>query len=201
MLKSLRSWHLLLLATVAVGFGFLAWWPFDVVHVTTTGVKWTDLVSALATPVIIVVSAVFAVNQLREAEKSRYAALAADLTRRWDEPYMVLSRKAMSTHSHDQIRDMIAAIFEDEPTGEEIDAFYNLQALPNFIETLAAVEEEFSGMSIEFIDRLWGSAIISSWERWLPAVMFVRDQPNGESAFKNFERLAESLEKRRAKSA
>jgi len=56
MLKSLRAWHLLLLATVAVGFGFLAWWPFDVVHVTTTGVKWTDLVSAIGTPVVIIVS-------------------------------------------------------------------------------------------------------------------------------------------------
>jgi uncharacterized membrane protein YedE/YeeE len=79
MLKSLRAWHLLLLATVAVGFGFLAWWPFDVVHVTTTGVKWTDLVSAIGTPVVIIVSALIALNQLREAEKSRHAALAAVL--------------------------------------------------------------------------------------------------------------------------
>jgi hypothetical protein len=156
MARTLRGWHLLLLAGIVLCLGFLAWWPFDVVHVTTRGVKWTDLVSAIATPVVILLTAFFALNQLREAEKSRYAALAADLTRRWDEPLMVASRKAMITHSHDEIRDLIAANFEGGTTNEEADVFYTLQALPNFIETLAAIEDRF-GLDIDFVDRLWGA--------------------------------------------
>lgn len=200
MTRWLGPWQLLFFAFVAIGLGFLAWWPFDVVHVTTTGVKWTDLVSAIGTPVIILLSAFFALMQLAESEKSRYAALAADLTRRWDEPLMVASRKAVATHSHEEIRDAIAATFEDGTTEEEADAFYTLQALPNFIETMAAIEDKF-GLKLEFVDRLWGSAIISSWDRWSLTVDFVREQPNGENAFKNFERLTNDLRKRREKAA
>jgi len=198
MVKWLHSWHLLLFAAIVVSLGFLAWWPFDVVRVTTTGVKWTDLVAAIGTPVVILLSAFFALNQLRESEKSRYAALAADLTRRWDESLLVASRKAMITHSQEEIRDTIAATFEEGTTEAEADVFYTLQALPNFIETLAAIEDEFGGLSLDFIDRLWGSAIISSWKRWSVAVEFVRSQPSGQKAFENFERLAKTLEKRRA---
>jgi hypothetical protein len=197
MVRWLGPWQLLFFALVAIALGFLAWWPFDVVHVTTRGVKWTDLVSAIGTPVIILLSAFFALMQLRESEKSRYAALAADLTRRWDEPLLVASRKAMITHTADEIREMIAATFEEGTTDEEAKTFYNLQALPNFIETIAAIEDRF-GLKLDFIDRLWGAVIISSWDRWSSTVDFVREQPNGKNAFKNFERLADDLRKRRA---
>jgi hypothetical protein len=200
MLKSLRSWHLLLLATVAVGFGFLAWWPFDVVHVTTTGVKWTDLVSAIGTPVVIIVSALFALNQLREAEKSRYAALAADLTRRWDEPLLASSRQAMSLHGHEEIRDIIKANYTKKATEDEIEAYYTLQALPNFIEGIAVIEDEFEGLSLDLVDRLWGGVIIRAWERWSMAVEWVREESQAtaaDRAFENFERLAKSLAARR----
>ena len=200
MLKSLRSWHLLLLATVAVGFGFLAWWPFDVVHVTTTGVKWTDLVSAIGTPVVIIVSALFALNQLREAEKSRYAALAADLTRRWDEPLLASSRQAMSLHGHEEIRDIIKANYTKKATEDEIEAYYTLQALPNFIEGIAVIEDEFEGLSLDLVDRLWGGVIIRAWERWSMAVEWVREESQAtaaDRAFENFERLAKSLAAKR----
>jgi hypothetical protein len=200
MLKSLRSWHLLLLATVAVGFGFLAWWPFDVVHVTTTGVKWTDLVSAIGTPVVIIVSALFALNQLREAEKSRYAALAADLTRRWDEPLLASSRQAMSLHGHEEIRDIIKANYTKKATEDEIEAYYTLQALPNFIEGIAVIEDEFEGLSLDLVDRLWGGVIIRAWERWSMAVEWVREESHAtaaDRAFENFERLAKSLAAKR----
>jgi hypothetical protein len=218
MLKSLRSWHLLLLATVAVGLGFLAWWPFDVVHVTTTGVKWTELVSAIGTPVVIIVSALFAlnqlreaeksrvssslfaVNQLREAEKSRYAALAADLTRRWDEPLLASSRQAMSLHGHEEIRDIIKANYTKKATEDEIEAYYTLQALPNFIEGIAVIEDEFEGLSLDLVDRLWGGVIIRAWERWSMAVEWVREESRAtaaDRAFENFERLAKSLAARR----
>ena len=197
-LKSLRSWDLLFVAAVVIALGFLAWWPFDVVRVTTKGIKWTDLVVAFGIPVTIGITAVFALHQLREAEKSRYAALAADLTRRWDEDSLIESRRALIMHNHDEIRDIIAATFKDGITDEEADAFFVLQKLPNFIETLAAIESEF-GLEREFVNRLWGSVIVSSWDRWSAAVEFVRDQPGGENAFKNFQRLVDDLRELRAK--
>lgn len=197
MVRWLGPWQFLFFALVVIALGFLAWWPFDAVDVRTKGVKWTDLVPAFGTPVLIVLSAFVALMHLRESEKSRYAALAADLTRRWDEPHMVEARTAMITHSRKEIRDMIAATFSDGTTEAEAGVFYTLQTLPNFIETIAAIEDKF-GLKLDFIDRLWGAAIISSWDRWSLTADFVREQPNGKNAFKNFERLAEDLRKRRA---
>jgi hypothetical protein len=78
-LKSLRSWDLLFVAAVVIALGFLAWWPFDVVQVRTKGIKWTDLVVAFGIPVTIVITAVFALHQLREAEKSPSVADLDDL--------------------------------------------------------------------------------------------------------------------------
>lgn len=187
----------MLFAAIVVCLGFLAWWPFDVVHVTTTGVKWTDLVAAIGTPVVILLSAFFALNQLRETEKSRFAALAADLTRRWDEDVLVESRRTMSALSHEEIKDVVQAIFEERATADEIDCFYKLQPVPNFIEGIAAIEEEFAGLTLEFVDRLWGSSIIRAWQRWAYTVEYVRKQPNGKTVFKNFERLAKRLEEKR----
>jgi hypothetical protein len=218
MLKAMRPWHLLLIAGLMIVLGFLAWWPFDVVHVTTKGVKWTDLVAAVGTPVVILVSAIFAlsqlreaerarnasalfaVNQLREAEKSRYASLVADLTRRWDEPLLASSRQAMSRHGHEEIRDIIRANYLREATEGQIEEYYTLQALPNFIEGIAVIENEFEGLSLGLVDRLWGGVIIRAWERWSLAVEWLRGQSNAtasDRAFENFERLAKSLAERR----
>lgn len=196
--KWLGPWQFLFFAFVAIGLGVLAWWPFEVVHVTTTGIKWTDLMAAIGTPVIVILSAFFALMQLRESEKSRYAALAADLTRRWDEDVVANSRRFGSLHTADDVLRIIEANYAAGTSDDDIEAFYKLQALPNFIEGIAAIEDEFGGLSIPLTDRLWGGVIIRTWDRWSPAVDVVRKQPGYEQAFKNFESLAIELRDRRA---
>ena len=83
---------------------------------------------------------------------------------------------------------------------DEIEAYYTLQALPNFIEGIAVIEDEFEGLSLDLVDRLWGGVIIRAWERWSMAVEWVREESQAtaaDRAFENFERLAKSLAAKR----
>jgi hypothetical protein len=169
-----------------------------------SGVAWTDVVAAVATgttTVVVLVTAFFALRQLNESKKTRYAALAADLTRRWDEPLLADSRRLMSRRSSEEIREILQANYSGTATDEQRDDYYKLQALPNFIEGIAAIEDEFGGLSLEFINRLWGGVIIRAWDRWEPAADWVRTQPNAEGAYRNFEDLASSLTELRGRRA
>jgi len=106
----------------------------------------------------------------------------------------------MSLHGHEEIRDIIKANYTKKATEDEIEAYYTLQALPNFIEGIAVIEDEFEGLSLDLVDRLWGGVIIRAWERWSMAVEWVRDESQAtaaDRAFENFERLAKSLAARR----
>ncbi len=166
---------------------------------TAVEIPWTDIAGTAVTILAIAVAAFFALRQLREAERSRYAALAADLTRRWDEPLLREARRAMSVRTPEQIRDLLKAHYEGTATPHEVNEYYALQALPNFIEGIAAVEEEFGGLSIEFVNRLWGGAVLRTWEMWAPAIEYVRENPTAASAFENFELLVTRLTELRAR--
>src|SRR6266545_4708419 len=51
---------------------------------------------------------------------------------------------------------IIKANYTKKATEDEIEAYYTLQALPNFIEGIAVIEDEFEGLSLDLVDRLWG---------------------------------------------
>jgi hypothetical protein len=184
-------------------------WPVSALSVfepvkADSGVTWTDVVAAVATgaaAIVVLVTAFFALRQLSEAKKTRYAALAADLTRRWDEPLMASSRRRMSSRTHDEIREIVEANYTGTASDEQKNDYYTLQALPNFIEGIAAIEDEFGGLSLEFVNRLWGGVIIRAWDRWAAAAHWVRTQPNAEAAYRNFEDLANSLTELRERQA
>jgi hypothetical protein len=165
------------------------------------GHRWPDdltAISTAATAIILAITAIVIWRQLREAESTRYAALAADLTRRWDEPLLSSSRREVLPLSPEELRDIIKSAYEGTPVDpSELERFYLLQAVPNFIEAIAAIEHGLGGLSIEFVDRLWGGAIIRTWQKWSLAVEYVQAQPGAERAFKNFEWLATRIAWRR----
>jgi hypothetical protein len=153
--------------------------------------------STLATAIILLVTAIVALRQVGEARNARFAALAGDLTRRWDGILLRESRRAMIDHTAEEIRAIVERIYGGRADKKDETDYYRLQALPNFIESVAIMEDEISGLSIELVDRLWGGAIIAAWERWELSVDYVRSQPHAQRVFVNFERLAKSLEARR----
>src|SRR5207253_3083142 len=97
----------------------------------------------------------------------------------------------------EELRDIIKANYDGTATTDEQKHYYMLQMMPNFVESIGAIEEEFSGLSIEFVDHLWGGTIIRAWQKWSLAVDYAQSQPGAEKAFENFERLARKLAKRR----
>jgi hypothetical protein len=68
--------------------------------------------------------------------------------------------------------------------------FYTLQALPNFLETLAVVEYDVEGVSLDLVDRLWGSAITRAWERWELAMRIIRRRLKEVHVYENLELFA-----------
>ena len=124
---------------------------------------WADVVAAVSaaiTAIVVFGTAVFALRQLKEAEKTRYAALAADLTRRWDEPLMAASRRLMSQRTHKEIRAVLKANYMGTATKTQRSEYYTLQALPNFIEGIAAIEDQFGGLKLEFIAPAPGQTVL-----------------------------------------
>ena len=97
----------------------------------------------------------------------------------------------------EQIREIVERLYTGTASETDESRFYRLSALPNFIECVAIMEAELAGLSLPLIDRLWGGAIIATWERWEPAVEYVRSQPHAEKVFVNFEVLARRLAERR----
>jgi hypothetical protein len=168
--------------------------PHSLGHETAeTMIAW----ATLGTAVILGVTAVVIWAQLRETQSSRFATLAADLTRRWDEPLLAECRRETVGHSQEELRDIIKANYDGTATVSETKHYYMLQMMPNFVESIAAIEGEFSGLSVEFVDHLWGGTIIRAWQKWSLAVAYAQSQPGAEKAFENFERLARKLAKRR----
>jgi hypothetical protein len=171
-----------------------AWgWPPQIA-ITWEGVT---AISTAVTTVVLAVTAFFALRGLRESENTRYGALAADLTRRWDESLLANSRREMTSRTHEEIRDVIAVYYSGRADDEGKELYYTLQALPNFIETIAAIEEDIGGLSIAFVDRLWGGAIIRTWERWELAIHYIRDEMGVVQAFEEFEHLVNRIRERR----
>ncbi len=168
---------------------------------------WTDYAIAgatIASTLILLGTAIYiglqvsqAGKQVKETEKTRYAALAADLTRRWDEELVSNSRRLNSQRTHDDILEIVKATQGEHAAND----YYTLQALPNFIEGIAAIEDEFGGLSLEFINRLWGGVILRAWGRWEATAVWVRSQPEAGAAYRNFQDLAARLSELRERQA
>jgi hypothetical protein len=171
-------------------------WGWQPPHISITW-EGVSAISTALTTIVLAVTAFFALRGLRETENTRYGALAADLTRRWDEPLLATSRREMTSRTHEEIRDVISAYYSGKADDRGKELYYTLQALPNFIETIAAIEEDIGGLSLEFVDRLWGGAIIRTWERWELAIHYLRDEVGVVKAFEEFERLVNRIRERR----
>src|SRR5581483_3250777 len=165
--------------------------------------EWVTAVGTCVTALILLVTAILVLRQLKEArerrqtelsrveeaQKARFAQLAADLTRRWDEPLLRDSREAMSALTADGIQALVKRIYQGNASADDAGEYYRLQALPNFIESVAVFEDEFAGLSLELVDRLWGGAIIRAWDRWELATTYVQSQPNAQHVYAEFQQL------------
>jgi hypothetical protein len=158
-------------------------------------VAWNDKVvafSTLAGTIVVVASAVVGLRQLREAERTRLATLISDLTRRWDEPLLRTARLEFSSLTADELKALVQESYAN-PRGDEDRRYLRLQALPNFFEYLGVLETTTKGLTLELINVLWRSSILSTWRRWEPTITWIRSEAGVTSFYANFERLAQGI--------
>jgi hypothetical protein len=154
--------------------------------------------STLASAIVLGLTALAIFAQLFESERTRLAALVADLSRRWDEELLRGARIEMTRSTPDGIREIVEAAYREPKNDHK--TFYDLQALANFLETLAVLEAQSGGLRIELIDALYGSSVLHTWESWQPSVKYLQSlqPPGSRTAYESFEGLYLKIKERRA---
>ena len=161
---------------------------------------WTDVVTAVFTALttgVLALSAILAIRQLGEAERTRYSELIATMTGRWSNRDLVRARLQMSKRQADEIRELVERMWGQTATHDDEALFYELIALVNFMEVIAVIEDRVEGLTIPAIDELWGGAILSAWDKWEPAIQVMREQDHAGQAGVGFQRLAEKVQNHR----
>ena len=133
--------------------------------------NWAEIVTAIATAVgaIGLLSAIgaviFGARQVREAERSRQASMAADFLRRWDEAELVEARHLVGEYSSPEA---LASTFRAFIETNSFQAFVLYREL-DFFEQLAALER-VGAFDFELIRLLLGARLIERWELWKPSI-------------------------------
>jgi hypothetical protein len=158
-------------------------------------------------------SANAALNALDDARNTRHAQLLTDLSRRWDEPLIVRSRKLFGEYARTgRLIDLVDYMYEAPTPGtpwyrafvdrikhgesrpgseEKLDDFYALTAWPNLIETIGVLESE-RAIDGSVVYKMWGSGIIAAWSGWCDAIERIRDyvDQDRDTTYAHFQRLA-----------
>jgi hypothetical protein len=136
-----------------------------------TDPNWAEIVTAIATAVgaIGLLSAIGAViygaREVREAERSRHAAMAADFLCRWDEPELVEARHLAGEYATpEELRTAFVQFIETNSFSA-----YVLYRELDFFEQLAAAEQ-IGAFDFELIRLLLGARLVERWEMWKPSL-------------------------------
>jgi hypothetical protein len=156
----------------------------------TSDPNWAEIVTAVSTAVgaigllSAVFAALFAARQVRESEKSRQSAMAADFLRRWDEADLVETRHLIGQFETPQ---QLSAEFRKYIEANSMQAFVLYREL-DYFEQLAALEE-VGAFDFELIKLLLGHRLVTRWEMWKPSIDAMGSDPMGRRVYPMFEAL------------
>jgi len=187
------------------------------------GPDWASQLTAwatLSTAIILGLTALVVWRQLRDAKKTRHAALLTDISRRWDEPALVAATKAFARYFTDELVELVNDVYgpseggqakrssrgrwpslaalkppwrtESIQTEREVSAFTELEPILNLWETIAVLQKD-GAFSLELVDEMWGAAIWKSWTSWKPAIERLRDLTRTRETYYYFQELAKDL--------
>jgi hypothetical protein len=137
----------------------------------TAAPNWAEILTAVSTAVgavgllSAISAALFAARQLRESERSRHSAMAAEFLRRWDEDPLVQARHLIAEYKSPQELATALMRFID---ANSVQAFVLYREL-DFFEQLAALEH-VGAFDFELIRLLLGERLIDRWELWKPSI-------------------------------
>jgi hypothetical protein len=156
----------------------------------TADPNWAEIVTAVSTAVgaigllSAVFAALFAARQVRESERSRQSAMAADFLRRWDEADLVETRHLVGQFETPQ---QLSAEFRKYIEANSMQAFVLYREL-DYFEQLAALEE-VGAFDFELIKLLLGHRLIAWWEMWKPSIDAMGTDPMGRVVYPMFAAL------------
>jgi hypothetical protein len=174
-------------------------WVLASEPVAPAGPDWTAQTSAIATAgatAIILLTALYAARQLKDARRTRHGQLLADISRRFDEPAISESYRLYVAQTDAGIAALIDKLYGagQKPTDKEIADYLIIARLPNLWETIGVLERE-AAIPLELVDQTWGDPIRGSWDDWKPRVAQLRELCGTDKVYSNFQRLAEDLQK------
>jgi hypothetical protein len=150
----------------------------------------SDQVSALAAAVaaavaaggviFVVLAAITARAQLEEVRNARYAPVAIDFSRRWDEAVMLPSRQ-LARKSPEAVRDALLASFNDLKT----DDYLILQVAPNYFEDLAILLRQ-GIIEGRFAEDSLGAVLRDAWYSWHLAADALRGEDEADDPWPHF---------------
>lgn len=196
--------HLPLIAWLLALWHFFAGDPHTVAsqpqthHVSVGGHGDVATWAVAAGTFLLAFFALLALRGLGDSRRTRHSAVMTDLSRRWDEETLRRSRQEMAIRSSREIARISRRWWFSRATAGEETLFYLLEALPNYLETLGVIEYEIDAVSLELIDRLWGSAITSTWLAWELPIALIRRRNHEPRIYENFELLVERVQAHQA---
>lgn len=151
----------------------------------TSGPGWQETVTAIGTGVIAF-GVVIAIYQVREGRRERHASMAIHFIQRWSSEEFIETRRRVNAF---QTRQELADAFLAASDSDSLD-YYTFQRELDFFEDLSALQMQ-DGVSLFWIQRVFGNLINTRWQTWEQAVTDLREQADDKTIYENFERLAE----------
>jgi hypothetical protein len=149
--------------------------PVRLIH---EGTDWPAWITAGGTA-IVAAFALVALASLRDARRTRHAAIVTDLSRRWDEPDATEARRRSGDYEPRALVELVERIYKPPPTAtdkeklEDVEELFRLGRWLNLLETVGVLYTE-RALSRKVIFKLWGGQIASHWERWREAILLMR---------------------------
>ena len=138
--------------------------------------NWAEILTGVGTSVgalgllSAIGAAIYAGRQVREAERGRQAAMAADFVRRWDEHDLVETRRFVGEFKTPE--DLKTAL-EGFIASNSMQAYVLYREL-DYFEQLTALER-VGAIDFELVKLLLGERLIARWEMWKPSIDMMGD--------------------------
>jgi GH24 family phage-related lysozyme (muramidase) len=150
---------------------------------------WAAVVSAAASVLglgVLIAAAVLGLRQLKAAEQSRYAQTLIEMSDRWESEPTIQRAKLMAAGfgTPDALRQEAQRLWRAQDANIE-----TLIRVPNFMELLSVMVNT-GALSFELVDDWLGELVVDWWERWEPAMRFIRRGRGRERIGEAWENLA-----------
>jgi hypothetical protein len=159
---------------------------------------WATVVSAVVAVLglgVLIVAAVLGLRQLKAAEQSRHALTLIEMSDRWEsEPSIQKAKLAAAAFATPQaLRQEAERLWRAQDAQIE-----TLIRVPNFMELLSVMVNA-GALSFEMVDDWLGELVVDWWERWDPAIQFIRGEKERERIGEAWESLARRIAARRGR--